>query len=183
MKSLQFVILAIILSWFGLFNIAGCPGNKAVDTTQMIHDLTAGEQVAQQGKIPGSLIGEEGTIVFPTVPGKNIKFTVYYPDGKPKVVFESLRDPVVAALASAAVGSDAQKFAADAEQRAWTRELIGMLIEQAQMFRAQSLAGAAASVPADPSLKQAIADALKAQLTNPETLDGLAKALKAKTGG
>lgn len=99
---------------------AGCAAGKAVDTTRAVEAAFRGESHVTYTVVPGSLAGmPENTIAIPTVPGKDVVFRSYYPDGTPQWSLDTRRSDVLDVLFAAAAGIDAEKFAEDARMRAW----------------------------------------------------------------
>lgn len=166
------IALTVLLALFG-----GCAGKKAVDSTMAIQAISEADRQGGQGQIPASMVaeGQDGTIVFPTAPGKNVTFTTYYANGQVKVHLETKRDPIIAAYLSGISGVDAGKFAADAAEREfWAAQLdkiIAVLERQLAMANPIAVGGGGSSpmVPASTSLKdelkQALIDAIRSELS------------------
>lgn len=115
-------IFAVIVLWL-LALLTGCATLQATDTTRALEALTAGEAHVTYTKIPGDL-APGGALAgrdlwVPTVPGKDVSLTAWYPDGSKYVEVTAQRSPVVDVLLARAAGIDAEKFAADANLRAW----------------------------------------------------------------
>lgn len=118
----------------------GCASFKALDSTRAVDFATRGEQHVTYSVIPGDVAGlPDKALAIPTVPGKDVEFHAFYPDGTPQWSLETRRSDVLEAIIGAGGISavDAAKFAADAEAREWlSREraawqaMIGPIIQQ-----------------------------------------------------
>ena len=156
------------------FVFAGCASLKAVDTTAAIEALTAGESRVTYTVVPGEIAGmSDKTLAIPTVPGKNVKFRSYYPDGKPQWELDTSRDAIVSALLSGAAGIDAAKFAHDQ----WVMEQMLTRIDALTarfLPLLESRLAPSATAPAGPGLKET----LMGLLTDPEYVAKMKAALK-----
>jgi len=173
LRSLFWLVLLPLLTLL----LFGCAGTKAVDSTRAVQALTAGESHVTYSLVPGlegldpSLQGK--VVAIPTVPGKDVDFKAYYPDGQMKLSLTTARSPVIDVLLAGVAGIDAEKFAEDARMRAWVtaeREawmaLIGPMI-QAKFAASLASSTAAAAQPTGQwqdqmkeLIAQAVADAL-----------------------
>ena len=147
-KYVWLILIAWILGLLGL-NV-GCALSRASDVTRVAEAAFAGESKVTYTVLPGDVAGlPNNTIAIPTVPGKNVAFTSYYPTGQVQWEFESVRDTVADTIIAALGGLDAQKFAYDAETRRMTNDLILKLIDELMPLVMQKLNPPAA--PAQPS--------------------------------
>lgn len=161
------LILGPLLA-FLVVAVTGCPSSRAVDSTRLAESLTAGERQAQPMAIPGSLIGQPGTFVIPSAPGKNVRFRKNYPDGTPEITLETSRSEVLDMLLSGINEVDALKYAQDALW--WDRgmQIADKLLQLASPF-IQNYLNTGRPVPqptstsppsSQPSLKQQLAQML-----------------------
>lgn len=133
-------LVALILALLGFGTLTGCQGMKATDTTKAIEAVTAGERQVTYTVVPGSLAGmPQNTIAIPTVPGKDVQFHKYFPDGTPEMTLTTRRSDVIDILFASAAGIDAEKFAEDARTRAWISSEREAWMGLAQPFLAAAL--------------------------------------------
>lgn len=58
-------------------------------------------------------------LAIPTVPGKDVSFHAYYPDGTPHYTLDTTRSGVLDVLMAGVAGIDAEKFAQDMRTMQW----------------------------------------------------------------
>lgn len=158
-----------------IFPLSGCAGDKAVNSTVAVREVTRGEseQHVTYSLMPGDLTDDPAlagkVLAIPTVPGKDIEFVWNYPDGTPKVKLATKRTAVIDALLGNINTIDGAKFAEDAARREWASQERAAWFAEFQQFvplLQQRMTPAAPSVPTWKSL-----------LADPEAIKSLREAL------
>lgn len=145
MLAMQVATLTALLS-----SCSGCIGMQAtrtIDSTKGIEALTAGERNVTYTMVPGDLLAGNnalnplsGKVVFiPTVPGKDVEFHAFYPDGQPYLTLTTKRSAVTDAILGQIAGIDGAKLAADMAQREFYAAQMDKLIAIVQPFLNQAL--------------------------------------------
>lgn len=127
----QLLLLTSGAIWLGAASClsTGCAYTKAVDTTKMIQAQTAGESHVTYTLVPGDIAGmPDNVIAIPTVPGKDIEFKSYYPDGTPQWSLVTKRSVVLEMMNAGVLSVDAAKALQEQFQLQW-------LSEEAQKWR------------------------------------------------
>lgn len=178
--SCRILVLAFV-AFFAL-SLFGCAGDKAVNSTVAVREVTRGEseQHVTYSLIPGDLTDDPAlagkVLAIPTVPGKDIEFAWYYPDGTPRVKLATKRSAVIDALLTNINTIDGAKFAEDALRREWVSQERAAWFAEFQQFvpmMQQRLTPAPPSVPtwkallADPEALKALRDAIAPQPPKP----------------
>lgn len=124
-------------------------------TTPAVREIAKAdsEQHITYSVLGGDILNDEtlaGKAVFvPTVPGKNVHFASYYPDGQLKYKLDTDRSIVTEAMFNGIASVDAAKFAEDAARREWVtqerRELLEAIPGLVRQFAPLGGGGGAAS--------------------------------------
>lgn len=98
-----------VLALLALCGATGCQGMKTVDSTQA---ALAALHSGQSGPIEIPL--EDGrTVTFTTLPGKDVLYEEYYPDGQIKRRVQTTRSKIIEVALAAIAGIDVDKLQHD----------------------------------------------------------------------
>lgn len=187
MKRSKSLILLALVAPLALAAI-GCDSMKAANTTEVIKYVSApdsGPQHVTYSLMPGNLIGDpalaDKSLFIPTVPGKDLDFLAYNPDGTKRMELHTSRSAVDSVLLAGVSTIDAAKFASDAATRAWISQERAAWMSEMRTFVQPLLAAQIAqpTAPAAPGMKEQLIRflqdpdsiaALKAALTSPPAI-------------
>lgn len=179
-RNLWYLVMLLALGVIAA--LSGCTMGKSVDTTKMIDYATRSDSNVKYTILPGPQVGlPEGTIAIPTVPGKNVTYEEYYPDGTLHRKLMTSRSVVLDALIAGVDKVEAGKIADRAAQREWTMDLVRLFIEVAMPIVQQQLNKPEPSPSTQPNARDRAVEEVLLRL--PGILDRLEGKLAQPAGG
>lgn len=120
--------------------LPGCVAGKLSDTNRYIDGANAPQHVTYT-VVPGSIAGmPENAIALPTIPGKNVVFRSYHPNGQLQWELETDRSDVLDTIGRNVTANDAAKLAELQLQRQWISDERDAIMSFAQPFIAPTIA-------------------------------------------
>lgn len=107
----------------------GCQGTKALDLTEAFDRVTAGERTVTYVRLPPDDGDSTNDYYIPTLPGKDVEYIEYYPNGTKRRELRTRRSDVLDVMLGGFSEIEARKFLEDREWRAFGLDVARLVVE------------------------------------------------------